>query len=242
MHKLNWGIRLVILLGLMILVGEYVIGYGTRLLQLAYAPHLLIYKGLELLLILGVNRWLVHQKLHVTPLKWVTSILLLLFWLVIAVVTWKVAGGMRVVNGIVVGIVAAATEEVMFRGIVFAQLRKHWGMWPAIIVSGLLFGGLHLINLTHQGAFMTLMQNLQAAAMGMMLAALYLRSGSLLAPMSFHFSLDFIAVAIHGTSGTPVATQSMLLAGSLFWVMIYLAATVVILYGSRKPLRLLAKA
>lgn len=235
MHKLNWGLRLVISLALMLLIGEYAIGYGTRLLHLPYAPHLLVYKGLELLLILGLNHWLVHQRLHFHRLRGVTAGLLGLFWVLIIAGTWRWQGGLRVVDGVIVGIVAAATEEVMFRGIVFAQLRRHWGTWPAIVTSGLVFGALHLINLTHQGGFITLMQILQAAAMGMMLAAMYLRSGTLLAPMSFHFSLDFLAIAIHGTSGTPVGANSLLLTGSLIWVMIYLAATVVILYGSRKP-------
>ncbi len=241
MHKLNWGLRLIILLAAMILIGEYTIGYGTRLLHLPYAPHLLIYKGLELLLILGINYWLIHQPLHLPRLRWGTTLALVGFWVVIAAVTWHLHGGSRVLNGVVIGVVAAATEEVLFRGIVFAQLRRHWRMWPSIVVSGLLFGCLHLINLTHQGGFITLMQILQAAAMGMMLAAMYLRAGSLLAPMSFHFSLDFIAVAIHGTSGTPVGAPALLLAGSLVWVMIYLAAAVVIIYGSRAPLRLVAE-
>lgn len=194
-------------------------------------------------MILLLNHYLVQQRLFASRLHWVTTALLLLFWATIGYATWRYAGGSRVWAGWIVGIVAAATEETLFRGIIFGQLVQRWRLWPALLGSGLLFGAMHLINLTHQGGFVTGMQVLQAAAMGVMLAAMYMRAGSLLAPMVFHFSLDFCAVAIHGLSGTPAAAtpSHLMLAGTLIWAMLYLGAAVVILYGSRKPWQLPAK-
>ena len=240
MEKLSWYWRLTLFFILELLLGEVVIGYSTRLLHFAYVPHLLVYKGLEFGVILLLNWWLIHQKLHFLNLKWWTWTWLILLWLIVGVITYKLGHTSRIPAGIVTGIVAAATEECMFRGVIFRQLLKHWrNAWAAMLTSGLLFGALHLINLTHQSAGITLIQILQAAGMGVMLAAMYLRSGSLLVPMAFHFSLDYIAVAIHGLSGTPTGNFQILLFGSLFWVMIYLAIAVIIVHGSRKPLKLL---
>ncbi|WP_125707127.1 CPBP family intramembrane glutamic endopeptidase [Lacticaseibacillus porcinae] len=239
MDKLSWYWRLTLFFILELLLGEVVIGYGTRLLHLAYVPHLLVYKGLELVVILLLNWWLIHQKLHFLNLKWRTWTWLLILWIVVGVVTVRFGHASRIPTGLVVGIVAAATEECMFRGVIFTQLLKHWrNAWAAMLTSGLLFGALHLINLTHQSAGITAIQILQAAGMGVMLAAMYLRSGSLLVPMAFHFSLDYFAVAIHGMSGTPTGSFQILLYGSLFWVMVYLAIAVIIVHGSRKPLKL----
>lgn len=240
MEKLPWGARLALCFILELLLGEVVIGYGTRLLHLAYLPHIFIYKVLELVVILGLNWWLVHQHLHFRSLKWWTWLWLGILWVAIGVITYKFNGSSRVIAGLTIGVVAAATEEVMFRGVIFAELLKRWrSPWPAMLVSGLLFGGLHIINLTHQAAGITLLQILQAAGMGVMLAAMYLRSGTLLAPMAFHFSLDYIAVAIHGISGTPTGDFQTLLLGSGIWAMVYVAIAVMIVHGSRKPLKLL---
>lgn len=240
MEKLSWQLRLGLFFGLELLLGEVVIGYGTRMLHLAYVPHLFVYKALEFCVILALNWWLIHQKLHVINLKWWTWTWLFLLWVGVGVTTAHFGHSSRIPAGLVIGLVAASTEECMFRGVIFTQLLKHWrSPWAAMLTSGFLFGALHLINLTHQSAGITAVQILQAAGMGVMLAAMYLRSGSLLVPMAFHFSLDYIAVAIHGLSGTPTGNFQILLYGSLIWVMIYLAIAVVIVYASRKPLKLL---
>lgn len=243
MAKIPWGVRLVLLLALELVIGEFGVSHLVGLLHLAYLPHLMVYKLLELVVIVGLSWWLIRPKVWYTPMKVGTTSALLAFWLVIAVITWRFAGGYRVLAAFGTGLVAAATEELLFRGVVFGQLLKRWhNLGAAMLVSALLFGSLHLINLTHQSGFMTAIQIMQAAGMGMMLAAMYARSGTLLAPMAYHFSLDFIAVAIHGTSGMPTTGASQtLLFGSLFWAMVYVAVAAIIIYGSKQPLRLLNK-
>lgn len=242
MHKLPWGLRLALFLVLELVIGEFGVSLLVGRLHLAYLPHLVLYKVIELLVIIALSWWLVHQQVFYTRMRWGTMAALVIFWLVIGVITWHAGGIQRVIAGVATGIVAAATEELLFRGVVFGQLLKRWhNLGAAMLVSAVLFGSLHLINLTHQSGFMTAIQIMQAAAEGMMLAAMYARSGTLLAPMSFHFSLDFIAVAIHGTKGLPTGDNQLLLSGTMFWVMVYVAAAVIIIYGSKRPLRLLHK-
>lgn len=43
-----------------------------------------------------------------------------------------------------VAVVPAICEEVLYRGYVMSAFQKSWGIWPAIIVSGLLFGLYHV--------------------------------------------------------------------------------------------------
>lgn len=43
-----------------------------------------------------------------------------------------------------IALVPAIFEEVMFRGYILRALEKSWGIWVAIIVSSLMFGGYHL--------------------------------------------------------------------------------------------------
>lgn len=40
-------------------------------------------------------------------------------------------------------VVAPICEELLFRGFIFTALRNWKGMWPAAIITGLLFGGVH---------------------------------------------------------------------------------------------------
>lgn len=43
-----------------------------------------------------------------------------------------------------VALVPAICEETLYRGYVMSAFQKSWGIWPAIIVSGLLFGMYHV--------------------------------------------------------------------------------------------------
>lgn len=74
-------------------------------------------------------------------------------------------------------LLAPIVEETLFRGILHGGLRRHWRMWPAALVSGLLFAAMHM----QPGALLPLF------ALGTGFAILYERSGgSLVAPMTAH--------------------------------------------------------
>jgi membrane protease YdiL (CAAX protease family) len=41
------------------------------------------------------------------------------------------------------------SEELMFRGVLLQALRHSMAIWPAILVTSLLFGGIHSLNVFH---------------------------------------------------------------------------------------------
>ncbi len=84
--------------------------------------------------------------------------------------------GVLIMGLINIALVPAICEEVMFRGYVQSALEKSWGIWPAIILSGLLFGMFH-IQLTNL---------MPLAALGILLALVTWLSGSLVPAILAH--------------------------------------------------------
>lgn len=75
-----------------------------------------------------------------------------------------------------VGLVPAVCEEILYRGYVMRAFEKSWGIWPAMILSGVLFGLYH-VQLTNL---------LPLAAIGILLAFVTWTSGSLYPAMAAH--------------------------------------------------------
>lgn len=71
-------------------------------------------------------------------------------------------------------ILAPIFEEILFRGLLFSRLARKWGMTVGIIASSVIFGILHLEFVL--GAFV----------IGVVMCALYVRTGTLLVPMALH--------------------------------------------------------
>ncbi len=82
---------------------------------------------------------------------------------------------------------AAISEELLFRGVIFSGLRKSMSLWPAALVSSVVWALLHLVS-----------GNLAVAAVlavfGVALAWAYERSGSLWAPIAAHMFNNTLAV------------------------------------------------
>ena len=76
-----------------------------------------------------------------------------------------------------VALVPSVCEEVLFRGYFQRAIEKTWGIWAAIIIGGLLFGIYH-IRLT---------QIIPLAVIGMLLAWIVWKSGSLYPAIAGHF-------------------------------------------------------
>ena len=74
------------------------------------------------------------------------------------------------------GILAPLGEEVVFRGVVYGQLKKVMKVPIAIVLSGLAFGLFHG----------NLVQAVYATVIGILLALVYELYGTLIAPMVFH--------------------------------------------------------
>ncbi|HLH12487.1 MAG TPA: CPBP family intramembrane glutamic endopeptidase [Methylovirgula sp.] len=83
-------------------------------------------------------------------------------------------------------VLAPITEELLFRGWIYTSLRSSLGLWPAVILSAAFFGLAHYES-THLYA-------LAVFPLGLALAAIRERSGSVKASMLFHAFNNLIAV------------------------------------------------
>lgn len=83
-----------------------------------------------------------------------------------------------------VAILGPIIEEIFFRGFMYKAFRTKWGVRGAVIFSAILFASLHHSLLAFIPIFL----------LGVVLALLYEKSGSLLAPMAFHVMHNFLMV------------------------------------------------
>ena len=73
-------------------------------------------------------------------------------------------------------------EELFFRGFFYSFLRRYLGVWPAIVLSAAVFAVAHA----------NLGSGLQLWLLGVVLAAAYEHTGSLLLPMGIHGCFNFV--------------------------------------------------
>jgi membrane protease YdiL (CAAX protease family) len=92
-----------------------------------------------------------------------------------------------VTAGMVFAAVNAFVEEVLFRGIVQQHLARVLGNWPAVLTQALAFGILHLNGYPYGLIGVAL-----ASVYGLILGALRLHSGGLLAPWLAHACADAV--------------------------------------------------
>jgi uncharacterized protein len=87
---------------------------------------------------------------------------------------------------------AAVTEELLFRGVLFRIVEERTGTWIALLLTGLLFGLIHLLNpdASLWGAIAI------AIEAGFMLAACYAATRTLWVPIGLHFGWNFAAGGI----------------------------------------------
>ena len=116
-------------------------------------------------------------------------------------------GALILLNTACVGV----SEEVMFRGVLYRAFRQRMKIWPAILLTSVLFGAVHVLNGVITGAFAdALRQALVASCSGLLLMAIFLRTGSLWTAIVWHALWDAATflVALGGTgAATPVAAE-----------------------------------
>ncbi|MCI5873101.1 MAG: CPBP family intramembrane metalloprotease [Clostridiales bacterium] len=81
-------------------------------------------------------------------------------------------------------LVIPIAEELLYRGVVFKRLRVFLGVWPAILLSAIIFGAVHA----------NLVQFLYAGILGVLLAYLLQSTGKLYAPILGHIAANVAAV------------------------------------------------
>lgn len=133
-------------------------------------------------------------------------------------------------------------EEFVFRGIVAETLLERYGtsragVWKACLVSGILFGAAHLTNLIGSAPFGVLMQCVFAASLGVLLAAIYFRTGNLWVTVFLHASMDITSMLIGGLYGTTTVADSVSTYDitMLTSVLVYLIPTLFLLRKKKLP-------
>ncbi len=106
-----------------------------------------------------------------------------------------------------VTVVAPIAEELFFRGFVFGALRTWRGTWLAAVLTGLLFGAIHL------GSAPDVLYLPILAVFGFVLCLLYAKTGSLYPCIALHAINNCVAFA--GTRDGWDWQVAVLLAGSL---------------------------
>ncbi|MCA5894984.1 CPBP family intramembrane metalloprotease [Isoptericola sp. NEAU-Y5] len=168
-----------------------------------------------------VYGWLVRRTEHRAPdeisvkgagagVGWGTLLGVALFGAVIASIAfvgdYTISGvgtpvGAAGLLGIMAG--AAVTEELLFRGVLFRNVERWTGTWLALVLTGALFGLIHLLNqnATLWGAIAI------AISAGGMLTAAYVATRKLWLPVGLHLGWNIAASAIFSTevSGSDTA-------------------------------------
>jgi membrane protease YdiL (CAAX protease family) len=85
----------------------------------------------------------------------------------------------------VLSILAGWGEELLFRGLIQASLVEWIGVWPAVLVAGIVFGLAHPLSKSYV---------IVAAAIGAYLGWVFVATENLLAPIIAHGLYDFIAL------------------------------------------------
>jgi membrane protease YdiL (CAAX protease family) len=107
-------------------------------------------------------------------------------------------------------VVAPICEEFLFRGYIFTALRNWRGVWPAAVISGLVFGGVH-------AGSAPALDLLPLAGLGFGLCLLYLYTGSLYPCIAAHSINNSIAFGSLENWGWQVPVL-MVAALALIWL------------------------
>jgi hypothetical protein len=120
---------------------------------------------------------------------------------------WQMSGGdlWKFLATIGIMATAAATEEVVFRGIIFRIAEERFGTWAALAISAVLFGLVHLAGSTEAGAGAEIWGGISIALQGgLLLGAAYVATRSLWLPIGVHFAWNLVEAGF----GTAVSGKS----------------------------------
>lgn len=104
----------------------------------------------------------------------------------------RILGSLTVTQAFVFAFCSGVAEEIFFRGFLQQLLTVHvyegsYAIWFGLIVSSLIFGGLHLGPDFRKFWPWTVM----AVVLGAVFGGLYIYTGNLLAPILAHFTINF---------------------------------------------------
>jgi uncharacterized protein len=129
------------------------------------------------------------------------------------------------------------SEELMFRGVLLSAFAGAMRIWPAMLLSALMFGAVHSLNVFVTGDLMAaLTQSTMAFMSGFTFLALRVRTGSLVPPMLLHAAWDFGTFVLGGSrhSAAPVEAEPATLVQLLIPLGLVLPCFLYALYLLRK--------
>ncbi len=92
------------------------------------------------------------------------------------------------------GLAPAIFEEVLFRGICIANLKKKYNNpYAIVLISAVIFSLAHVTSLIGMDALSVLLQVITSLVLGIVWGAIYLRSGDLLSLIFSHFVVDVLS-------------------------------------------------
>lgn len=131
----------------------------------------------------------------------------------------------------VLGVLIPVSEEMMFRGILFKRFRERQGFWYSAICSSVFFAFMHT-NMT---------QTVYAFLLGLILAYLYEKIGSLKAPVLLHIlmnsgSVVFTELGVFQWLGTdPIRMAGAAIGGAFICSAVFVAIQRQTRTGQEKP-------
>ena len=104
---------------------------------------------------------------------------------------------------VLVAVMPAVGEELMFRGFIFGTLKRRWRVLPAMLVTAAIFGIYH----------MSLSKFFTTALLGFMLVYVVEKTGSIFCSMLMHFCNNLVAVVVmkyseQASRAVPILTKS----------------------------------
>lgn len=105
---------------------------------------------------------------------------------------------------ILIGLAPAVFEEVLFRGILIFNLKKKYSNPITIVfISALVFSLIHLTNIIGMDVISLSIQLIMAFVVGVVLGAVYLKTGDIVSVIIAHFLIDVTSGIFPGGGFTP---------------------------------------
>ena len=166
--------------------------------------------------------------------------MLWLFWLPFVPVIGNLIDGIpdidlaQVLLFFVLALLAGFVEETLFRGLMLRVLRPT-GVWRASIITALLFGAMHILNvLSLSSPAAALLQVGYAAAIGFCYAGLVIRSGTIWPLILAHFLTNFAGFMAAGGTGAVGAVALREIMFTAVYIFVFSAYGVYLLRSNQR--------
>lgn len=137
-------------------------------------------------------------------------------------------GDLNLINALlIIAVLPAVFEEFVFRGVFFKIMEKKYSKTGLAVMTGLMFGGMHL----------NVFSFFQTAALGIIIGALLIRSGSIFPAMIMHFTNNAVSVVVmkYMKDGIITGDEWFMTEGPFAYIMSAAAVLTLVLMVMVKP-------